>query len=326
MENQRVNSLTISKTVADDPDAVSPEQEFTFTLTMTDASEEQISQSYAAEGTGAPQNGRVQFDNGAATIILQDGQSITIRNLPSGAKVTVTEADVDGQTYDTTYTVNNGEAQTGKETGNLEIANTGSVNVAFTNTYVPTGDFSFIKTDKGGLGDDGTRLSGAVFAIYQLTCTEPSHEHENSLIEIADAGTGAIASGSTNAGCWELIKLATSDSNGQVIFEDLPIDASEYRLVELTAPGGYTLPEGQWRIAYDSTDKAFEPINGGSAVGKPIAIGTSDEGYYIMNYKPGELPFSGNTGIKIFLIIGGILMAAGAVGTVWYLRKKRRLA
>ena len=45
-----------------------------------------------------------------------------------------------------------------------------------------------------------------------------------------------------------------------------------------------------------------------------------------MNYKPGELPFSGNTGIKIFLIIGGILMAAGAVGTVWYLRKKRRLA
>lgn len=326
VENQRVNSLTISKTVADDPDAVSPEQEFTFTLTMTDASEEQISQSYAAEGTGAPQNGRVQFDNGAATIILQDGQSITIRNLPSGAKVTVTEADVDGQTYDTTYTVNNGEAQTGKETGNLEIANTGSVNVAFTNTYVPTGAFSFIKTDKGGLGEDGTRLSGAVFAIYQLTCTEPSHEHENSLIEIADAGTGAIASGSTNAGCWELIKLATSDSNGQVIFEDLPIDASEYRLVELTAPGGYTLPEGQWRIAYDSTDKAFEPINGGSAVGKPIAIGTSDEGYYIMNYKPGELPFSGNTGIKIFLIIGGILMAAGAVGTVWYLRKKRRLA
>lgn len=326
VENQRVNSLTISKTVADDSDAVSPEQEFTFTLTMTDASEEQMSQSYAAEGTGAPQNGRVQFDNGAATIILQDGQSITIRNLPSGAKVTVTEADVDGQTYDTTYTVNNGEAQTGKETGNLEIANTGSVNVAFTNTYVPTGDFSFIKTDKGGLGDDGTRLSGAVFAIYQLTCTEPSHEHENSLIEIADAGTGAIASGSTNADCWELIKLATSDSDGQVIFEDLPIDASEYRLVELTAPGGYTLPEGQWRIAYDSTDKAFEPINGGSAVGKPIAIGTSDEGYYIMNYKPGELPFSGNTGIKIFLIIGGILMAAGAVGTVWYLRRKRRLA
>ena len=326
VENQRVNSLTISKTVADEAGAVSPGQAFTFTLTMTDASKEQMSQSYAAEGTGAPQNGRVQFDNGAATIILQDGQSITIRNLPSGAKVTVTEADVDGQTYDTTYTVNNGEAQTGKETGNLEIVNTGSVNVAFTNTYVPTGDFSFIKTDKGGLGDDGTRLSGAVFAIYQLTCADPSHTHENSLIEIANAETGAIDTDYAYADCWKLVKVMTSDTDGQVIFENLPIDASEYRLVELTAPGGYTLPEGQWRIAYDSTDKAFEPINGGSAVGKPIAIGTSDEEYYIMNYKPGELPFSGNTGIKMFLIIGGILMAAGAAGTICYLRRKRRLA
>lgn len=326
VENQRVNSLTISKTVADKADAVSPGQAFTFTLTMTDASSELLSGVYTAEGTGAPQSGTVQFVDGKATIALQDGQSITIRNLPSGAKVTVTEADVDGQTYDTTYTVNNGEAQTGKETGNLEIVNTGSVNVAFTNTYVPTGDFSFIKTDKGGLGEDGTRLSGAVFAIYQLTCTEPSHEHENSLIEIANAETGAIDTDYTYAGCWKLVKIMTSDTDGQITFEDLPIDASEYRLVELTAPGGYTLPEGQWRIAYDSTDKAFEPINGGSAVGKPIAIGTSDGEYYIMNYKPGELPFSGNIGIKLFLIIGGILMAAGAAGTICYLRRKRRLA
>lgn len=325
VENQRVNSLTISKTVADDSDVVSPEQDFTFTLTMTNASPGQMSQQYAAEGTGAPQNGTVQFDNGVATITLQDGQSITIRDLPPGAYVTVTEADIDGQTYDTTYTVNNGEAQTGKETGKLEIVNTGSVSVAFTNTYVPTGDFSFIKTDKGGLGDDGTRLSGAVFALYQLTCTEPTHTHEDSLIEIANAETGAIDTDYDYEDCWQLVKVVTSDTDGQVTFEDLPIDASEYRLVELTAPGGYTLPKGQWRIAYNTNDEAFEPVNSGSAVGKPIAIGTSDEGYYIMNYKPGELPFSGNTGIKMFLIIGGILMLVGAVGTVWYLRKKEDL-
>ena len=200
------------------------------------------------------------------------------------------------------------------------------MNVAFTNTYVPTADFSFIKTDREGL--DGHRLSGAVFAMYRLTCTDPAHNHNDSLIDVSDANIGVIDPDYEYAGCWELSgNIVTSGTDGVVTFEDLPIDAAEYRLVELKAPGGYALPEGQWRIVYDEEKQAFVPVESGSAVGRPIAIGTGDEGYYIQNYKPGELPFSGNTGIRMFLLIGGMLMILGAAGgTGWYLYHRKFMA
>lgn len=326
VKNQRINSLTISKTVVDESGEVTEGQEFTFTLTMTVATNDQLNGTYNVEGTGAPESGTVQFSAGTAVLVLSHGESITIRNLPAGAYVKVTENDIAGQTYTTTYTVGNGTAVTGKETGELEITNNGSVNVAFTNTYVPTADFSFIKTDREGL--DGHRLSGAVFAMYRLTCTDSTHNHNDSLIDVSDANTGAIDSNYEYAGCWELAgNLVTSGTNGTVTFEDLPVDAVEYRLVELKAPGGYALPEGQWRIAYDEEEQAFVPVAGGSAVGRPIAIGTGNGVYYIQNYKPGELPFSGNTGIRMFLLIGGMLMIFGAAGgTGWYLYHRKPAA
>ena len=87
---------------------------------------------------------------------------------------------------------------------------------------------------------------------------------------------------------------------------------------------GYALPEGQWRIAYDEGKHAFVPVEGGSAVGRPIAIGTAGGEYYIQNYKPGELPFSGNTGTRMFLLIGGMLMVLGAAGgTGWYMLSQK---
>ena len=325
VENRRINSLTLSKTVVDESGVVEKDQEFTFTITLKDTEGQPLTDVFTAEGSGAPDPATVQFTEGVATVTLTDGQSITITGLPKGAKVLITEEDIQGQTYDTTYVVGDGTAEEGKDTGELVITDIGSVNVAFTNTYVPTADFGFTKTDKGGM-DEGTHLSGAVFAIYQLTCTDPSHRHEDSLIEIADAETGAITTDYEYASCWKLIEVVPSGNDGRVTFEELRIDASEYRLVELTAPDGYTLPGGQWRIAYDTDSKAFGPVDSESAVGNPPAIGTSEEGYYIMNYKPGELPFSGNTGIRLFLIDGGILMAAGAAGAAWHLRRRGRLA
>ena len=231
----------------------------------------------------------------------------------------VTESDIAGQTYTTTYAIDGGTPVSGKETGEIEIINTGIRNVAFTNTYVPTDEFSFTKTDQNGL--EGQRLSGAVFAMYRLTCTDSEHHHEDSLIEISDAAAGTIDSSYEYAECWELAgDVVTSGADGVVSFKELPIDAAEYRLVELKAPDGYTLPEGQWRIAYDEAQKAFAPVSGDSAVGRPLAIGTNNGEYYIQNYKPGELPFSGNTGIRMFFIIGGALMIFGAAGgSGWYL-------
>ena len=319
IENQRVNSLTISKTVVDESGTGPDDAEFTFTLTMTKAGADRMNAQYSAEGTGAPASGTIEFVEGKAELKLRDGQSVTIRNLPTGAYVKVTESDIAGQTYTTTYAIDGGTPVSGKETGEIEIINTGIRNVAFTNTYVPTDEFSFTKTDQNGL--EGQRLSGAVFAMYRLTCTDSEHHHEDSLIEISDAAAGTIDSSYEYAECWELAgDVVTSGADGVVSFKELPIDAAEYRLVELKAPDGYTLPEGQWRIAYDEAQKAFAPVSGDSAVGRPLAIGTNNGEYYIQNYKPGELPFSGNTGIRMFFIIGGALMIFGAAGgSGWYL-------
>ena len=319
VENQRVNSLTISKTVVDESGTGPDDAEFTFTLTMTKADADGMNAKYSAEGTGAPASGTIKFVDGKAELKLRDGQSVTIRNLPTGACVKVTESDIAGQTYTTTYAIDGGTPVSGKETGEIEIINSGIRNVAFTNTYVPTDEFSFTKTDQNGL--EGQLLSGAVFAMYRLTCTDSEHRHEDSLIEISDAAAGTIDSSYEYAECWELAgDVVTSGADGVVSFKELPIDAAEYRLVELKAPDGYTLPEGQWRIAYDEAQKAFAPVSGDSAVGRPLAIGTNNGKYYIQNYKPGELPFSGNTGIRMFLIIGGALMIFGAAGgSGWYL-------
>ena len=50
----------------------------------------------------------------------------------------------------TTYKVNDGGQQEGNKVSGLDVDYESSLNVAFTNTYVPMADFSFIKTDREG--------------------------------------------------------------------------------------------------------------------------------------------------------------------------------
>ena len=319
VKNQRINSLTISKTVVDESGEAPEDQEFTFTLTMTDASNDQMNASYNVEGTGLPESRTVQFSDGRAELTLSHGESITIRNLPAGAHVNVTESDIEGQSYTTTYAVGDEAPVSGKETGELEITDSGSVNVSFTNTYVPTDDFSFIKTDK-----DGKALPGAKFALYRLSC---SADHNHSEDEISVKENGEFLEDYGDKACWTLVHAAESDDiTGQVQFTDIPTEG-EYRLVEIKTPDGYAAPGGQWKIVY--SDGRFRPKgNGDASVGNPPAIKEENEGgnvtYSIVNYQPGELPFSGNTGIRMFLLIGGMLMILGAAGgTGWYMYHRK---
>lgn len=323
VKNQRINSLTISKTVVDESGKVPQGQEFTFTLTMKGASNEQLDASYNVEGTGALESGTVQFNNGKAILTLSDGESITIRNLPAGAHVKVTESDIEGQSYTTTYAVGDEAPVSGKATGELEITNSGSVNVAFTNTYVPTDDFSFIKTDK-----DGEALPGAKFALYRLSCSSVDHNHSKEEIPVNEKGE--FLEDYEYKDCWTLVQAEESEAiTGKVQFTDIPTEG-EYRLVEIKTPNGYAAPGGQWKIVY--SDGRFQPKgNGDASVGNPPAIKEEKEGgnvtYSIVNYQPGELPFSGNTGIGTFLLIGGMLMILGAAGgTGWYLYHRKLMA
>lgn len=184
---------------------------------------------------------------------------------------------------------------------------------AFTNQL--TSSFSFKKINK-----ESQPLPDAVFALYELQCTNPDHNHSNDLIEVEE--NGALSADYQYEDCWKLVKTATSANDGQVTFEDLPV-GGEYRLVEIKAPAGYTLPKGQWKVTYAEAEGEFT-IEKDAAVGNPPAYNGVDG--TIINYKPGELPFSGNIGIRMFLILGGAMMVFGAAGGTWWYMHNRQTA
>lgn len=325
VENERSRSLTISKEVENAP-AGNTGDEFTFTLKVT-ANESLLTGSYDFESNGTPAEGKVTFTNGQANVTLSDGESITIKMLPAGAKIQITEGEVAGKIYTTTWQLGSGKEQDGKETSEITISDSGSVNVAFTNTYVPTADFQFQKTD----GED-IALDGAAFGLYKLDCETKEHDHSENVLKVEKDGN--LTGDSTN-GCWRKVSTATSaQKTGLVSFEDLEINA-EYRLVEYQAPDGYVLPDGQWILKYNTEGNAFEISGAVNEAGTP-AFEESQDGhsfvdgekayYRVRNYKPGELPFSGNIGIRMFLILGGALMAFGAAGGTWWYMHNRQTA
>lgn len=215
--------------------------------------------------------------------------------------------------------------------------NSSDVEVTYTNTYHVEGSFTFTKTGTAEDGNSPGPLEGATFAVYRLICTTPDaegHDHENQLISIEDPETGELAE--EDKDCWELAGTpVTSREDGVITISGIPVIAdAEYRLAELQAPPGFTLPTGQWKLYYDSEAKVFKPKSGtgnDASIGNPPAIEKIETGdeitYQIMNYRPGELPFSGNTGIRMFLMIGGMLMILGtAGGTGWYLYHRKPAA
>lgn len=316
VENERIGGLTISKTVETDQGQTAPaEDDFTFTIAANAsavANKAYDSIHYAADGTET--ENQISFSaEGTEEVNLKNGESIYIHGLPIGTQFTVTEAE--NKDYETSVSVNSGQS-TDTNAGSVTISNDDNAKIDFTNTYIPKGDFSFTKINQGS-----EKLSGAVFAIYQLDCNnagEEGHSHSGELIEVENPNTGALPADET---CWKQVGTAvTSGTDGKVEFTDIPIkDNTEYRLVEIKAPAGYTLPKGQWKVTYAEGKFTIEE---NSAVGNPPAYNKDDE--TIINYKPGELPFSGNTGILMFLLLGAILMGAGAGGTIWYQHTHRR--
>lgn len=304
------------------------EGEFTFALDRTDSGAKEAVVMPEKREVSVNENGDFAFEN---IIFKQDGTytfSITEKQ-PEGADPYAKGTEYD--THTATVTVEVKADANELLTATVSYDNAGAPSeedqkvtdqAAFTNYVVD--NFEFTKTDKGGMGENGKKLQGAVFAMYRLECTDTIHteaDHANSLIKVSDAQDGTIDSSYEYRDCWKLVTISTSGTDGLVSFENLRV-TDEYRLVEIQAPAGYTLPNGQWRITY--TNGQFGPIEGQGQVGKPVAIGVAGVEYYIMNYQPTELPVSGNRGIRIFAAAGGTLMLAGGLGLLWYKKRKPR--
>ncbi|WP_278909577.1 SpaA isopeptide-forming pilin-related protein [Faecalicoccus pleomorphus] len=323
VENKRVGSLTISKTVVDESDIAEDDLSYTFNLYGTNASETPLNGKFNVEKYDAslnPTQDSVTFTDGKATINLKDGEKIIFTNLPNESKIDVYEDTTDA-TFSTSYIVNDGSSMKEDGIDDLQITSQNAVNIAFTNTYEPTAKFAFKKIDASD-----SPLSDASFGVYELVCTESSHNHNDDELVINDAGKiTEVNKGDKN--CWKETSTSTSTGDGIIDLENLKI-SSEYRLVEYKAPGGYLLPSGQWYLKYNMENEQFEITGSTNESGTPAYEQINDdenEGIYyqVKNYKPGELPLTGNRGIGLFLLAGSSLMLLG--GIILILRHKRRV-
>ena len=183
-----------------------------------------------------------------------------------------------------------------------------SSKAAFTNTIMA--DFQFTKINR-----EGMPLSGATFGLYQLECQNAEHNHDQGKIEVNADGEPIGSS----AECWKQVDKVSSEVSGVVSFSKLPVDGT-YRLVELKAPDGYGLPNGQWKVVYEQTGFT---IPEGSAVGNPPAVYEKNGIYKILNEPPVELPLSGSQGTTMFLSVGAVLMLAGMTGILLFKNRRK---
>lgn len=238
----------------------------------------------------------IAYDEHSATVTIKVSESKTADDLQNVEKFVA----------EVSYT--NQQAVTDTDAGATDRA-------AFTNNI--KADFSFTKTDENG----ETPLEGAVFGLYQLTCTDSGHNHLKQLIQVDQQGQ-VIGS---DEECWTQVgRGSVSDQDGTVVFSGLLPSTGQYRLVEYKAPGGYILPKGQWNITWDSAHSAFIFGENCGIENPPAVDGDPEKGYFIKNYQLQDLPTTGDTGIRVFLAAGLCLMSAGAVSVLVYLKKRKQ--
>lgn len=324
--NERVGDLEISKQVQSDLD-IDADKEFMFKITLEGAVKpNEVYKAQITDMSGNPIGAEFEFGNNEE-VKLKHHQKLTIYKLPYNTKYTVTEKNALG--YTPSVTINgvhtDGTVLEEGYTVSGQIAWTDNTDiieqVAYTNTYTHTGEFDFTKTDKGG-----NALAGAKFAMYRLDCKEENNHHAEELLKVDDSGE---LTDETQKKCWTLEARAESQTDGKVSFENLAV-AEEYRLVEYKAAPGYVTPKGQWRVVYAGSKFVFPSPDGiggmDSGIGNPPAVEMNGDTYSIANYKPTELPFSGNRGIKAFLILGILFMTVGGLGgLLWQFKKNKKI-
>ena len=164
------SSLTISKTVTGDGNKT---KGFIFTVTLTDANDAALTDTYAYTG-GNTDNGTIKSGD---TFTLADGQSITITGLPVGTRYSIVENEANQDGYTTTSTAATGTIVVGQTAsaafvnhkgigpapayGILTVSKTvtggGDINALFTFrfTFSEKGSYSYTGSKQGTISTGG---------------------------------------------------------------------------------------------------------------------------------------------------------------------------
>lgn len=176
---------------------------------------------------------------------------------------------------------------------------------------VYTYDFSIYKTNMAG----DTALSGAQFAIARVDSNAETFMTQDAATKAWKNLTTAKPAADADEGVF------TTSADGKIAMSGLP--AGEYHVYEIKAPDGYTsigLPDFKFTITptFDTagttvTSVAYEKTT--NTDGNRVSFGTGETASMaqIRNAKNlTELPMTGDLGIKVFVTVGVLLMAAGA--------------
>lgn len=177
---------------------------------------------------------------------------------------------------------------------------------------VYTYEFGILKTDMAGNAIKSTdALKGAQFVIARV------NDSSAETFMAKDASSGAWSDlGATKPAVDATIGVFTTDANGKIAMSGLP--AGTYHVYEIKAPTGYTnigLPDFTFAIGatFSGTPETATVSYSKKTGDDRISVGTSDGQATVKNAKNlTELPLTGDLGIKVFVTVGVLLMAAGA--------------
>lgn len=177
---------------------------------------------------------------------------------------------------------------------------------------VYTYEFGILKTDMAGNAIKSTdALKGAQFVIARV------NDGSAETFMAKDASSGAWSDlGATKPAVDATTGVFTTDANGKIAMSGLP--AGIYHVYEIKAPTGYTnigLPDFTFAIGatFSGTPETATVSYSKKTGDDRISVGTSDGQATVKNAKNlTELPLTGDLGIKVFVTVGVLLMAAGA--------------
>ena len=154
-------------------------------------------------------------------------------------------------------------------------------------------------------------LKGAQFVIARV------NDGSAETFMAKDASSGAWSDlGATKPAVDATTGVFTTDANGKIAMSGLP--AGTYHVYEIKAPTGYTnigLPDFTFTIGatFSGTPETATVSYSKKTGDDRISVGTSDGQATVKNAKNlTELPLTGDLGIKVFVTVGVLLMAAGA--------------
>lgn len=176
---------------------------------------------------------------------------------------------------------------------------------------VCTYEFGILKTDMAGNAiQSSDALKGAQFVIARV------NGDSTETFMAKDATSGAWSDLTAKPAVDATTGVFTTDANGKIAMSGLP--AGKYHVYEIKAPTGYTnigLPDFTFTIGTDTKGATVTYTKTSSTDGNRVSFGTGDTASTatVKNAKNlTELPMTGDLGIKVFITVGVLLMAAGA--------------